>query len=333
MTEFLRFLGSVPGHYVTQSFLHSLVAAAVVEIAIKNWKIENPSARQNFLLIVIVFPIFSYPLFQLANPARGSVYFRMGALFDSGRWLNMEVLGVVPLGAGLLLIFALTTLVFLFQELLPIARHAFAARRSDFGGAAIRPGDDPAIVSALEPLPGKKPPVLVLEDEDCIIFSTTGRKAAVYVSTGLLDILTVEQLRAALAHEIAHVVRSRRPFLVTVFVLRILMFFNPVALVEFRRSVQEDEKICDEMAVSGTGRPAVLADTLRKLYLGAEDGETADSGKGPNAVGRMEDYSHRLNIESRISRLEEAGGEDAGSRWLGLALALLAVGAINYFVV
>lgn len=330
--DFSHFLDSVPGRYVTQAFFHSLVASAIVEIAMKNWKIGSPSVRQKFLLVAIVFPIFSFPLYQLANPARGTVYFRMGALFDSGRWLNLDVLGVVPLGAGLILMFALTALVFFFQELFPILRHAFAARKSDFGAGGIREGNDPAIVEALESLPEEKPPILVLEEEDCVIFSTTGKKAAVYVSSGLLEVLTVEQLRAALAHEIAHVVRSRRPFLVTVFLLRILMFFNPVVLLEFRRSVQEDEKICDEMAVSYTRKPLVLADTLKKLYLGPDAEENGDSGTAPNAVGKMEDYSHRLNIESRISRLEQGEAPGSADRWLGLALTLLAVVAINYFV-
>ncbi len=331
--DFALLLGSVPGRYVTQAFFHSLVAGAIVEIALKNWKIGSPSIRQKFLLVVIVFPIFSFPLYQLANPARGSVYFRMGALFDSSGWLNLEVLGVIPLGAGLILMFALTTLVFFFQELFPIARHAFATRKSDFGGVEIRKGDAPAIVEALEPLAVEKPEIRVLEEEDCVIFSTTGKNAAVYVSSGLLEVLTVEQLRAAIAHEIAHVVRSRRPFLVTVFLLRILMFFNPVALLEFRRSVQEDEKICDEMAVSYTRKPLVLADTLKKLYLAPDTGEDGGAGSGPNAVGKMEDYSHRLNIESRISLLERGERPSDGGEWLGLALAFLAVVAINYFVV
>ncbi len=332
MTDFSHFLGSVPGRYVTQAFFHSLVASAIVEIAIKNWKIGSPSLRQKFLLVVIVFPIFSFPLFQLASPARGSVYSRMGALFDSSRWLNLEVFGVVPLGAGMILVFALTMLVFFFQELFPILRHAVAARKSDFGGVGIREGDDPAIAQALETLPGEKPPVLVLDEEDCVIFSTTGKKAAVYVSSGLLEFLTVEQLRAALAHEIAHVVRSRRPFLVTVFFLRILMFFNPVVLMEFRRAVQEDEKVCDDMAMSATCKPLVLAETLKKLYLGPDAEGNGNRGTGQNAVGKMEDYSHRLNIESRISRLEHGEAPAAGGQRLGLALALVAVVAINYFV-
>ncbi len=333
MIDFPQLFASLPGRYVTQAFIHSLVAAAVAEIAMKNWRVESSFIRQKFLLAVIVLPVFSFPAYQLANPARGSVYFRMGAIFDSGRWLSLEVYGVIPFVAGLVVMFSLTALVFFFQELFPIVRHAFAARRADFGGAAVRAGDDPQILEAVGPLPGEKPRILVLEDEDCIIFSTTGRKAAVYVSTGLLEYLTVEELRAALAHEFAHVARSRRPVLVTVFLLRSLMFFNPVALLEFRRSVQEDEMICDEMAATATGKPLVMAETLRKLYLEPETGEDGGSAPGPNAMGRMEDYSHRLNIEGRISRLEAAEERSSGASWFGFALTVLAVAAVNYYVV
>ena len=49
----------------------------------------------------------------------------------------------------------------------------------------------------------------------------------------LVGALSVEQLQAALAHEFAHVVRSRRPLLIAVYLLRIVMFFNPVVLVAF----------------------------------------------------------------------------------------------------
>lgn len=331
--DFSHLLETLPGRYVTQAFIHSMVAAAIVEIAMKNWKVGSPSLRQKFLLAVIVLPIFSFPAYQSANPARGSVYFRMGALFDSARWLGLEIYGVVPVVAGLILIFSLTALVFFFQELFPIVRHAFAARKSDFGGATVRAGDDPAIVSAIAKLPGEKPRVLVLEDEDCIIFSTTGKKAAVYVSSGLIEFLSEDQLRAALAHEFAHVARSRRPVLVTVFLLRALMFFNPIALLVFRRSVQEDEKICDEMAASFTKKPLDLAGALRKLYLGTGPMPEAERRNARKVAERVEEYSHRLNIEGRISRLETGPAPGTGGEGPVFLLTLVAVVVINYFVV
>ncbi len=335
-----RIFDSYPGAYATQAFFHSAVAGAVVEIALKSWKIRSPSTRQRFLLLAVVFPIFSFPLFHAVNAARNSVYFRMGALFDSSRWLSVELPGSIPLGVLLLLVFFMTSLVFFFQELFPVLRHAFASGKPSSG--ELREGDDPAVVEALANLPVETPDVYVLDEEDPLIFSSTGRHGSVYLSSGLIRFLTVEQLQAALAHEIAHVVRSRRPYMVIVFLLRIAMFFNPIVLLEFRRSVQDDEKICDEIAVSLTGKPRVLAGTLKKLYLSREEdasggSQEADaSGGSPgeaSVTGKLEDYSHKLNIESRIRRLEQGYAPDAGGDWLAFVAVLLAVAAINYYVV
>lgn len=320
-----RFFDSYPGSYVTQAFFHSAVAAAVVEIALKSWQIRSPSIRQRFLLLAVLFPIFSFPLYRIADSGRDSVYFRMGALFDSSRWASVELPASIPLGAALILVFFMTSLVFFFQELFPVLKHALASGKSDMED--IRAGDDPAIVQALVSLPADTPEIFVLEDEDPMIFSATGRKGSIYLSSGLLEFLSVEQLRAALAHEISHVSRSRRPYMVIVFLLRILMFFNPIVLLEFRRSVQDDEKICDEMAADLTGKPLVLAETLRRLYLSQEP------AKGESVTEKMEEYSHRLNIQSRIDRLEKGYAQRSGGEWFAFAVTLLAIVAVNYYVI
>jgi len=121
--------------------------------------------------------------------------------------------------------------------------------------------------------------------------------------------------------------------MVIVFLLRIAMFFNPIVLLEFRRSVQDDEKICDEMAVSLTGKPLVLAGTLRKLYLSQGDGGSDEAPGDASVTGKLEEYSHKLNIESRIGRLEKGYAPDAGGDWLAFAAVLLAIVVVNYYVV
>jgi Zn-dependent protease with chaperone function len=326
------FFDSYPGLFVTQSFLHAMIAGVVVEIAIGTWGIRNPSVRQRFFLVVIVFPIFSFAAYHLVNPDRSSIYFRLGALFDSGRWLNLEILGTLPVSAALIFVFLLTSLVFLFQELLPVVRHSLALRHD--GPSGIPGGDDPRVGRALAPIPGEKPPVFLIEDDVPFIFSTTGRDGSIYLSSGLAVLLAPELLTAALAHEIAHVVRSRRPLLAGVFLLRVVMFFNPVVLMAFRRAVQEDEKICDEIAVSLTGNPRALAETLRRLYLAADGRETREGERRSDLAGDFERMSHRLNIESRISRLEGKGATDPGGLgWPVLLLTFAVVIALNYFIV
>ena len=329
--EFSAFLNSYPGSYIVQSFYHSVIATAIVEIAIKAWGIRNPKVRQRLLLIVIIFPIFSFPVYQIINPQRSSVYFRLESLLDSSRWLDMELWGVVPIQYGFFLMFFLTAVIFLFQELVPILRHTYESKGSGISGE--RAEEHSVMAQAWKDLPMEKTDIFVLEDDDVVLFSTTGRKGSIYLSSALLRVLDKEQVRAAVAHEFAHVIRSRQPLLVILFLFRIIMFYNPIVLMEFRRIVQEDEKICDDFAVSLTRNPNALADALRKLYITEEEGM---QGKTKNLMTEMEAlelYSHRLNIESRIARLG-IGAPNAGDNgWFATGLTIVVVLVMNYFIV
>ncbi len=324
--------GSYPGMYVTQSFFHLLICAVLTDGAIKVWEISDPRITQRFRFLAIIFPIFSFPLYQIINPGRGSFFFRHEALFDSYRWLHLALWGKVPLGIFFLFILFFTTMIFLVQELLPVVRHTLDSRRGETD--EVKYCDNSAVVRALACLPREKPEIIVLDDDENVIFSTTGRTAAVYLSSGLVGTLSAVQLQAAVAHEMAHIERSKRPMLLIIFLLRILLFFNPVVLLEFRRATQDEEKICDDMAVSLTGRPHALAETLRKLY-GTQDegGRAAQVAQVPDLKGSLEEYSHFMHIQSRIERLEKPAAEKGGGEWTKFSFAFAAMIIINYFVV
>ena len=55
------------------------------------------------------------------------------------------------------------------------------------------------------------PDLFVEEDDDPAIHSVTNHRPAIYLTTGLLQCLEPAELKAAIAHEIAHIRRSRRP--------------------------------------------------------------------------------------------------------------------------
>lgn len=326
------FFHSWPGLYMAQAFFHSLVASIVAEIAIKAWDVRDPAVRQRVFLVPVVAPVFLFPLFQLFRPERGSTYFRLGTIFESGRWLELEMLGTHPVMGGLVLVFTITSLVFLFQELIPILRHSFESGKPEKAVGKVDCLEDPAIRTAMETLP-LVPAVFIVEDDDFLIYSTTGKSAAVYVSSSLVKTLTEGELRSAVAHEISHVVRSRHPMLVAAYLLRALMFFNPVVLMEFRRAAQEEEKVCDEFAVSVTRNRRALVQALRKLYLPPEEPPPPRGRKTRKTAKEIEERSHRLNIESRISRLESVEDHDPGIRWLVPAAVIVAAVLINYFIV
>jgi Zn-dependent protease with chaperone function len=324
------FFGSYAGMYVTQSLVHAFIAAIITDRAIDAWEVRSSSIVQRFRLIVVILPIVSFPLYQLLNPDRASIGFRLQALFDSQRWLSVELWGKVPISAIFVFILALTALLFLVQELIPVALHTWAAKRSlpSHGGHS-----DPFLREALETLPGEKPPIMLIDDDDHVVFSTAGSNSAIFLSSGLLKALTAEELRAAVAHEIAHVARNRRPLLAGVFLLRTLMFFNPVTLLEFRKIVHEEEKICDDAAVALTGNRRALAVTLRKLYQKSPPLELSHLFKPAQLRESLEEHGHHVLLDDRIRRLEEEPCGDHGNQWPTFLLTIATIGVLNYFVV
>jgi Zn-dependent protease with chaperone function len=323
--------GSYPGMYIAQSFFHLVISALIVDMAINVWKISNPQVTQRFRFLAILFPIFSFPLYQIINPGRGSIFFRQEAIFDSNRWLLLDLWGKIPLGIFFILMLFFTTVIFLAQELVPVVRHTLESRDEELKEEQY--GDNSAVIQMVAPLPVEKPEIFVLEDEEHIVFSTTGKKAAVYISSGLVKTLTPEEIQAAVAHEIAHIERSKRPMLFVVFLLRMLMFFNPVVLLEFRRATQDEEKICDDMAVSLTKKPHALAETLKKIYGGTAESNLPQIGQISNFKDSLEEYSHHMHIESRIERLEKTVANRRGGEWFKFSFALFAIIIINYYVV
>ena len=323
------FFNSYAGMYVAQSCCHSLLAALITERAVKAWKIDSPATQQRFHLIAVIFPIFSFPFYQLLGAGRSSAQFRLGALFDVNRWLNWEIGGLVPIGFLFLAVVIATSLVFLFQETIPVIKHTLESRNAEHEGAQSAP--EPFVEKASQALSLETPEVLVLDDDGPVIFSTTGQDPLIVISSGLRETLTEDELHAAYAHELAHIARSRRPLLIAAFILRAFMFFNPAVLVKFRRAVRDEEKVCDDVAVSLTRDPKALARALEKFYYRPEESAGPDPQK--HQAIPLEEYSHNLHLASRIKRLERGAAGASEGGWFAFAITLLVITVLNYFVV
>lgn len=325
------FFYSYVGMYVAQSFFHGAIAALIVDRSIQAWRITNPATEQRFRLISILVPVFSFPAYQAINPDRGSIPFRLDSLFDISSWLYLEIWGKIPLGLFFVLILLVTTAIFLLQEMIPVVRHMIETRQPALSGEN-RAGD-PSVDEALEGLPGDKPDVFILEDDEPHLFSATGSKPAIFLTSALVRVLNLEQMQAAIAHEMAHIKRSRRPLLVVVFLLRVFMFFNPAVLLEFRRLVQGEEMICDDMAVSVTRKPHVLAETLKHFYHPIEDNYLRQRNTPLHLRNKIEEHSHNLLIDHRVARLERGAVPATDGAWLPMMVTLLAILVINYYIV
>jgi Zn-dependent protease with chaperone function len=328
--DLTNLLNAYPGVHVVQAFLHSVSAAIIAHRAILDWNIRSPVIRQKFHLIAVFGPVVSYPLYQWINPDRGSVNFRLGALFDSGRWINVELWSVLPVWLLFMLLLAAATAVFLFQELIPILRHR--AGPSDPASRTEPAARGSPAALAAEGLANPAPDIQIVEDDDPAIHSLIGRSPAIYVTTGLLRSLQPVELRAAIAHEVAHMRRSRRPLLMISYVVRVLLFFSPGTLVAFRKAAAEEEKICDDWAVTATGRPDALAAALEKLrHSDAYEIEDRDAGEAQRS---FEQLSYDLMVQERIRRLADGESTTAAKGdWLKFAVTVASIAVLNYYIV
>lgn len=175
--------------------------------------------------------------------------------------------------------------------------------------------------------------VEILNDDDLSLFSDTGLDPRIYVSTGLIKALTLEQLQAAFAHEIGHIQRTRRPVLIFAYILRVLMFYNPIAMLEFRKLSQEEEKVCDDIAISLTGKPEALAEVVAMFRPDPEDlPQGPDAAKIGAIASTLEHYNHDLLLKSRMLRIGELHQDErhwGASYFVTLALIVI----INFFIV
>lgn len=329
-------LDSLSGTYVVQTFLHSLIAILIIERAMKIWHIYNPLTQFRYRIMTLILPVCMLPLYQLINPGRSSFPFRQDkAIFSMNEWLSLEIWDVVPLSMIFMLVLAGTSLVFFLQEVVPVMRDVFARRGRD-----LRPYfySDPELDDLARKLSEKlgieQPPVTVLEDSNPFIVTSGSRNHAIVLTSGLMELLDREQLKSAIAHELAHIARMSNATKWLIFAIRVLMFFNPIVLIVFRRIVQDDEHICDDITVSLTDSPLVLASTLKVFYSSHSEFFSYAFGGVKALQEGIENSGHNLLLKERIARLEsEKGYTDKEFEWGKFLVTTAVVVVINYFVV
>ncbi len=319
------FLNSYIGNYIVQSFFHSLTAAVLVGALIRLWKIENPLIVQKFRSLVILLPLCSFPVYYLLNPIRGHASFRMNALFDSTRWLDLALWGRVPVSLVLISLFIGALLVLACQELIIVAIQWVQSKKETYPVKVAVQSPVKRILSELHA------PMLdnyVIESNDQVLFTTSiGPKPTIVLSLGLLRILSYDQLKAALGHEVAHAIRNNHLFLTLLLLVRLLMFYNPVMLFAFKAASLDEEKICDDIAAFWTGKPQVLADTLKRFYI------TEEGISNSNVLESVAVSGTNMMIKARVERLERKASQQVSLPWLKFAFTMLTIVVINYYIV
>jgi Zn-dependent protease with chaperone function len=202
--------------------------------------------------------LLTLPLITALIPGRDSFDFReQTAWLDSMRVLAIPLLDGFRMFHFLLATAALSTLASLWQEVLPALRRP----RPDYDDAP------EGLTGRARALPEWERCRVGITPSDEILLATAGRpsRPRLIVSRGALSRLSEEELEAVFLHENAHWRRDRWLLTHLFFLLRIVQFYNPVALWAFREYAIQVEIDCDADAASGRD-PKLLARALLKVY-------------------------------------------------------------------
>jgi Zn-dependent protease with chaperone function len=259
------------------------------------------------------------------------MYFRENtALFDLNRWLAIRIWDLVPVYSLFLALLSGTMLIFFLQEIFPIVREKLP--KPGYVSYVVPHRD---IIGMLEGLCKKlgtsKPSVRIVDEPYPMLFTTGIKNHVIILSKAILDKFTDDQMESALAHEIVHIIRGSSIKTQIIYILRMLMFYNPVSLIEFRRLVQDDEFICDDITVSFTKKPEALISAINAFYSHPQE----DKGSKISVVkDTIESHSHNLLLQERIIKIQEKGIADTpGFGWVKFILTTVIILKINYMVV
>lgn len=323
---------------LAQAIFHTLVASLYVEALVRTWRVRDPGQRIALRLTALGYPLVLFPALVLLFPVRSGDAFREGgALLVGRRWADVRLLG-----AGMYQWFvgglAATGLALLLMDLVPFLWRRRRVRPPEPAPPepelAARLG---ATLAELAARLGTRAPALVWVERGApVLFCTGIRRPAVVLSRGAVRLLDAAELRAALAHELAHLARRDPAASWVVLLARVAMGFNPAFQVVSRALARDAEWLADDHAAEACGDRLALASGLLKLHR-------ATAGPPPVPVRRTLPLAAALSeplarvrsrdIELRCRRLLHPAAPRLPFGAARVALAALTLTALLFFVV
>jgi Zn-dependent protease with chaperone function len=318
---------------LSQGIFHSLVAALFVEALMRSWSVRHPAQRGALRLVALAYPVLIFPPLVLLFPNRADESFRDAALLSGRRWSDVAFLGLDLHWAFILSLAGLGVLM-LAVDVVSLA-HALRRGRP----RPVEPDEHraEALRAALAPLAwtGPRPPVVYLDRPLPGLFCSGVRRPTIYITRGAIDLLDAGELRASLAHELAHLGRRDPQRSWAMLALRCAMGWNPTFQVLARAMAQDAERLADERGVELGADRLALASALLKLHR-ATGGTGATAGRRTLVFGgRLEGTLRRArshDVEQRVRALLESAPEPLRLPWLRIGLAATSMTGLLYFV-
>ncbi len=319
-----------------QAIFHTIVAALAVEALVRLWRVRHPGQRLALRALVLAWPLLGLPLLLALVPGRADEAFRDGrALFAARRWEEVRLLGMglfqwwvglhLLLGLGLFL-----------MDFVPLVISRRRLPRSGPPASA----EGLAVAAALEEVAGRMrlpvPPLLFLEGAGPLLFCAGVRRPTLVTSRAAAALLDPKELRAALAHELAHLNRLDPGVSWLLMGARALQCLNPAFQVVARAMAHDAEWRADERAAAATGDRLALASALLKLFR-ATEGRPAPTGRRslPFAAALAEPIARARahEIETRCRRLLEPAPSPVAFGALRVSATAACLTALLWFVV
>jgi Zn-dependent protease with chaperone function len=314
-----------------QAILHATVAALVIEVLLRLWRVEHPGERLAMRWVVLAAPALLTAAYLLLAPWRAASWFvEDWSLFAGAHWNQVRLGGVGLASAAGVALAVLGTALYL-RDAVPFVADRLARTSPEDGLPRAHPACARVhgVIDALQARREDRPStVAVVQLESPVLLCTGIDRTAIVVSTGTLDRLDDAALEAAIAHEIAHLA-TRDPLMGWwLMTARTLQFFNPVVQIVARQAVQDLERRAD-LAVAAQGRARGLAVAVHRLSLAADvHSDLALPAEGGHPGERLLASAHRRALDARCQLLLEGAVPvpQPYRRWrIGLAGAALAV--------
>jgi Zn-dependent protease with chaperone function len=315
---------------LSQGIFHSLVAALFGEALVRSWAVSHPAQRVALRLVALAYPLLIFPALVLLFPHRGGEAFRDAALLSGRRWSDVPFLG---LDLYRVFVFSLASLGLLLL-LIDVVSLLGTLRRGRPPPARPDPPRAAALRAALAPLSpgGAGPPVIYLDRAAPSLFCAGVRHPAIYVTRGAIDLLDSGELRAALAHELAHLGRRDPEQSWVMLGLRCVMGWNPTFQVLARALARDAERLADERGVELGADRLALASGIVKLHRATGGGGGRRTLVFGGALAGPLRRARSLDVEQRARDLMRPAPPRLAFGRLRLALAAATVTGLLYFV-